>query len=282
MKAFLFLSALLIFRASAVEPLEPRSVPNAPRQTLPVSLHPDLTTMLVFPEPISMIVGAGLTDGASPGLVQFDHRKGSAVVTFRPLQTAQGVFAQIIAGGTVYFCRFSPAVRPDSLVTITAPVGGQSHEVPVEVVVSQRLELPKERLLQYIELARSASVLSNALPNEYEGSQALEVSMVNRVGVFETRIEKIHRFPKSDVLVFFGTVTNKTNVPVAVSSDHLRLTVGESRKMIPNWTSPINKNVGIGESVRFECVLAGDGQGNRLHLSIRNRFTFDISAISTP
>lgn len=282
MKAFVLLNALLVVQVLAVEPLEPRTVSNAPRQTLQVSLHPDLTTMLVFPEPISMIVGAGLTDGTLPGLVQFDHRKASAVVTFRPLQTAQDVFAQIIAGDNVYFFRFNPGARPDSVVTIAAPVGNQAQEVPVEEVFSQRLALPQERLRQYVELARSAAVLRNSLPDEYEGSQALDVSMMNRVGVFETRIEKIHRFPKADALVFFGTITNRGNASVSISSNRLRLIVGQSRKMIPNWAVPINKSVGAGESVRVECVLAGDGQGNRLHLSIRNKFSLDISAISTP
>lgn len=282
MKAILLLSALLLVQALAVEPFEPRTVPSAPRQTLPVSLHPDLTTMLVFPEPISMIVGAGLTDGTAPGLVQFDHRKGSTVVTFRPLQTAQGVFAQIIAGESVYFCRFNPGAKPDSVVTIAAPVGNSTKEVPVEEVASQRLALPQERLRQLVELARSAAVLRNALPNEYEGSQALEVSMANRVGAFETRIEKIQRFPKSDALVFFGTVTNRGNVSVSISTDRLRLIVGGTRKLIPNWMSPLNQSFRVGDSVHFECVLAGDGQGNRLHLSIQNKFSLDISAISTP
>lgn len=282
MKAILLLSTLFVIQALAVEPLAPRTVPNAPKQTMSVALHPDLTTMLVFPEPISMIVGAGLTDGASPGLVQFDHRKSSSVVTFRPLQTTQTVFAQIISGETVYFCRLNPEAKPDSVVTIAVPAGNQVIEVPVEEVFSQRLALPEERLRQFVELARSAAVLRNSLPNEYENSQSLEVSMSKRVGVFETRIEKIHRFPKSDVLVFFGTITNKGNVPVSISSDRLRLIVGESRKMTPNFVSPFNRIIGVGESVRVECVLAGDGNGNRLHLSIRNNFTLDISFLPNP
>jgi hypothetical protein len=238
--------------------------------------------MLVFPEPISMIVGADLTDGTTHGLVQFDHRKGSAVLTFRPLQTAQTVFAQIISGETVYFCRLSPGAKPDSVVTIAAPVGNQAQAVPIEDVYAQKLELPQERLRQFIELARSAAVLRNSLPDEYEGSQAIDVATVKRSGVFETRIEKIRRFPKSDVLVFFGTITNKGDIPASISSNRLRLVVGESRVMIPNLASSISQTLGVGESVRFECVLAGDGQGNRLHLSIRNRFTLDISVTPNP
>lgn len=282
MKFLLLLFAIAIVRASAVEPLEPRSIPNAPKQTLGFSLHPDLTTMLVFPEPISMIVGAGLTDGTTQGLAQFDHRKGSPVITFRPLQTTQTVFAQIISGETVYFCRLKPEARPDSVVTIAAPVANPSKEVPLEEVLSQRLVLPQERLRQFIELARSAAVLQNSLPEEYEGSQALDVAMVKPSGVFETRIAKIHRFPKSDVIVFFGTITNKGNVPVSISSDRLHLAVGQSRMMKPNCVSLSSNSVGAGKSVAFECVLAGDGNGNRIHLSIRNRFSFDILTNTTP
>lgn len=282
MKSILLLSILLNVHASAVEPFEPRTVPNAPRQTLPVSLHPDVTSMLVFPEPISMIVGAGLTDGTTPGLVQFDFRKGASVVTFRPLQTEQAVFAQIIAGESVYFCRLKPEARPDSVVTVAAPAGNLPQEVPVEDVFSQRLDLSKERLRQFIELARSSSVLSKSIPDEYEGLQAIEVAMVFRVGTFETRIEKIHRFPKSDILVFFGTITNRGAVPAAVSWNRFRLIVGESRRMVPNLVSAINQSLGAGETVRFECVLAGDGKGTRTNLSIRNRFALDVSPISKP
>jgi hypothetical protein len=263
MKICLLLNALIIVQLLAVEPLDPRVAPNTPRQTLPVSLHPDLTTMLVFPEPISMIVGAGLTDGATAGLVQFDHRKNSPVVTFRPLQTEQSVFAQIIAGENVYFCRLSPGEKPDSVVTIATPVGNQAVEVPIEEVFSQRLALSQERLRQFVELARSAAVLRHASPKEYENSQSLEVSMERRAGVFETRIEKIHRFPKSDILVFLGTITNKGNVPVSISENRLQLIVGQSRKLTPNYISLFNRIIGVGESAQVECVLAGDGQGNR-------------------
>lgn len=282
MKSILFLSILLNVHISAVEPFEPRTVPNAPRQTLPVSLHPDLTSMLVFPDPILMIVGAGLTDGTLPGLVQFDHRKGSAVVTFRPLQTEQAVFAQIIAGETVYFCRLKPETRPDSVVTISASDGSSPRAVPLEDVFSQRLDIPRERLKQFIELARSSSVLSKSIPDEYDSSQAIKVEMAYRSGALETRIEKIHRFPKSDTLVFFGTITNRGPVPAAVSWNRFRLIVGESRRMVPNLTSAINKSLGAGETIGFECVLAGDGEGNRMNLSIRNRFALEVSAISKP
>ncbi len=279
MKNFLLLGISFITLARAVEPLEPRSVPSSPQKTLPVSLHSEVTTMLVFPEPISMIVGAGLTDGTTPGLIQFDHRKGSGVVTFRALQIDQPAFAQIISGEVVYFCRLKAEARPDSVVTVIAPVGKQASEVPVEEVISQRLVLSGERLHQLLELARSAAVLRQALPVEYEGYQSsLEVASSSRVGNFETRIEQVHRFPKSDSLIFFGVVTNKGSVPMPIQS-WIRIRVG-GRTLCPNWVSPITKNLNSGESVRVECVIAGDGQGNRLHLSIRNRFS--LALVPTP
>jgi hypothetical protein len=277
MKTILLLSAILIFRALGVEPFEPRSIPNSQGQTLPVYLHPEVTSMLVFPEPISRIVGAGLTDGSSPGLVQFDHRKDSPVVTFRPLQAESEVYAQIIAGEIVYFCRLKPGPRPDSVVTVAVPAANRPAEVPVDAVFFQRLELPQERLRQFAELARSVSILKDSIPDEYEGFQSVEVAMVNRVGEVEMRIDKVHRFGKSDVLVFFGAITNRGSAAVEVRSDRLRIVTGESRRLIPNWVTPLRKSIGVGESVPIECVLAGDGLGTRMHLSIRNRFAMTIS-----
>lgn len=280
MKPLLLSFIFLMSVVWAVEPLEPRSFPGSPHQTLPVSLHSEVTTMLVFPEPVSMIVGAGLTDGTSSGLVQFDHRRGSPVVTFRALQTNEPAFAQIISGEVVYFCRLKAEARPDSVVTIAAPSTTQASELPVEDVVSQRLSLSEERLRQLVELSRSAAVLRQALPVEYDGYQSsLEVAASNRVGNFEMQIEQIHRFPKSDSLVFFGVIVNKGNVPLPIQASQIRIQVGE-RILCPNWVSSIAKNLNGGESARVECVIAGDGQGKRLYLSLRNRFSLNL--VQTP
>ena len=280
MKILLLLGISFVTLARAVEPLEPRTVASSPQKTLTVSLHSEVTTMLVFPEPISMIVGAGLSDGTTSGLIQFDHRGNSAVITFRALQNSQPAFAQIISGEVVYFCRLKAEPRPDSVVTIAAPAAKQASAVPVEEVVSQRLVLSGERLHQLVELSRSAAVLRQALPVEYEGYQSsLEVSAPNRAGNFETRIEQIHRFQKSDSLVFFGVITNKGSVPMPIQSSRIRIRVGD-RNLCPSWVSSIAKNLNAGESVRVECVIAGDGQGNRLHLSIHNRFSLNLEPLN--
>ncbi len=276
MKKMLLMIIASVSSAGAVEPLEPRAVPSTPRQTLPVSLHPDITTMLVFPEPVSMIVGAGLTDGTTAGLIQFDHRRDSPVVTFRALQNDQPAFAQIISGERIYFCRLGIAERPDSVVTIDAPKKAVA-DVPVEQVVSQRLIFAEERLRQLVELARSAAILRQVVPDEFKGYQSLlEVSTSNKTGSLETRVDQLHRFPESDSLVIFGTVTNRGSAPVEFQTAALSIRVGDSRVLRPNWILPTEKILKAGESVRVECVVAGDGKGNRLHLSIRNRFSLNL------
>lgn len=282
MKTILLLSLIVSAVVGAVEPLEPRTLSNTPSQTLSISLHSEVTTMLVFPEGISMIVGAGLTDGTTPGLVQFDHRKGTSLVTFRPLQLTETVFAQIISGESVYFCRLKPEGRPDSVVTIAALNGNQEAvaAVPVEDVFAQRLAIPKERLRQLIELTRSSSVLGKAMPYEYQGSQEVDVSMANFSGGYETRIETIRRFPKEDALVFLGTVTNRGSMPLPLG--RLFITAGESRKLTPNLAISSKVKLGVGESANFTCVLAGDGQRKRVHLSLKNKFSVQFVPTSTP
>lgn len=282
MKTLLLLIILLIESAWATEPLEPRGVPNCPGLTLLVALHPEINTMLVFPEPITMIVGEGLTDGTRASLVQFDHRKGSPVVTFKPLQTTRAVYAQIIAGETVYFCRLKPEERPDSVVTVAAPTSSQTPAaaVPVEEVFAQRLAIPVERLRQLIELSRSASVLRTPLADEYQGYESMDVSLPFREDAYETRIEKICRFPREDVTVFFGSITNRSGASLALTG--LVVAVGDSRKLIPNTVTFAQATLKPGQAARFQCVLAGDGKGRRIHLSLKNRWAIQLAAISNP
>lgn len=277
MRKTLLLLFASLSAAQAVEPLEPRTVPSSPRKTLPVSLHTEITTMLVFPEPVSMIVGAGLTDGTTAGLVQFDHRRGSLVVTFRAMQAEQSAFAQIISGGNIYFCRLNFADSPDSVVTISPSAIKAAADVPLEEVVAQRLAVSEPRLRQLVELARSAAVLRQAVPDEFRGYEScLDVSVASRTGFLETRVDQVHRFPESDSLVVFGTVTNRGNAPVKFQAAAIRIRVGGSRILRPNWARPVPMSLQAGESARVECVVAGDGAGTRLNLSIRNRFSISV------
>jgi hypothetical protein len=278
MKTIFLLGTLLIARAWAVQPLEPRSVGNTPQHTLSVAISTEMTTMLVFPQPISMIVGEGLTDGAAPGLVQYDHQKGAAVVVFRSLQTTKGIYCQIISGETVYFCHMSPeASRPDSVVTVAAPADNESvpAAVPVEEVFAQRLSIPSERMHQLIELARSASILKAKLPEEYVGYDSLLVSMPFAGDGYETRIERISRFSRDDSMVFFGTIKNLKSTPLELAG--IEVGVGDSRRMTPNSVTFTKQVLASGQSARFECILVGDGKNERLHLSLKNRFTIQLS-----
>lgn len=228
--------------------------------------------MIRLPEQVTMISGTGLTDGTREGLVQFDHRKGTDLVTFRALQKVKPVFVQIVAGDTVYMLRLQPGEHPDSVVTIRGAMADGSPEISRAEVVGDRLEIPQERLRQFVELSRSSGLLSRVRPEEYRGYQRIEVTHAWKRGNLETRIESIHRFPESDALVFFGTIRNSGRAVVDFDSKNIRILAGERRQLEPGWLGLKAGKLSAGEVRRIECVVAGDGKGNRLYLSIRNPF----------
>lgn len=263
---------LLTAHVMGVEPANPRNVDAAPAGILEISVHQEVTTMIRFPGQVSMISGSGLTDGTREGLVQFDHRKGTDLVTFRALQIEKPVFVQIVSGDTVTMLRLQPGEHPDSVVTIRGAMADGTPEIPREEVVGDRLEISQERLRQFVELARSSNLLSRARPEEYRGYQRIGVNHTLTRGNLDTRIESIHRFPQSDVLVFFGTIRNSGKAVEVLNSRNIHILAGDRRQLDPGWLSLQSGNLRAGEVRRIECVVAGDGKGNRLHLSIRNPF----------
>ena len=281
MKTVIFAFSILMVAFAEGEPLGPRRVTYKNDQVVTIAINQEITTMVVTPEPISMIVGSGLTDGTAPGAVQFDHRKGSNVVTFRSLETSSTSYAQIISGSIVYFFRLEISARPDSVVIISNGASGTSSAaVSVDEVIAQRLSYSQEQLRRFAELAKSAPVLQKALPAEYEGFVEVGVSEISRSGDLEIKLEKASRFPKADVIVF-SAIGSCRGTAAPFKTEDLSLLIGGSRRMKPSFVSSMPVSFQPGETVRFQLVLAGDGNGKRMHLSIENQFTIVLSSTKT-
>ncbi len=276
---FLIFSLLLVSIALA-EPQRPMDRILDPLVTMPIAIHPESTTLLVFPEAVTLIVGAGLSDGSSPGEVHYQHAKDPKHLVLRQLTPGCKVLMQIIMDGQAYAFALSGSEDPDNIIRFHQnPAEGPTVELTGEEVRNRQLTVPEERQKQLIRLVSSEAILRPKLPIFYEGYVARDVSLPADLEGLRTTVSRVARFAREDAVVLTGKIRNITTDPVDLTKRRSMVRVGEKQVAFPaSYFVSRKDTLAPDQEVEFSAVLIGDGRGENLHLDpLKNRFLLTLN-----
>lgn len=272
-----FMFSLLPLQA---EPLKPMTMKLNSVEIVKIPIHSRVQTLLLFPEPVTLLIGEGITDGQSEGKVQAQLAEDKRVVVLRSLGPDTTALMQVMVGTEAYAFRLQYDEQPASIIRFG---GGQGFPKAKEVSVEQaqkNFAFPSHsRQHQLIRLAKQANVLKTQLPDEYHGFQSRDFNEVAWGSGVSCTLKHLARFPRDHSMVIFATVTNLSGQPVGKGS--LSLRVGGERSYPLPFSGPKSGPLKHGGSYSFATLLLGDGSGNPLHLSLENDFELTFNPQQT-
>jgi hypothetical protein len=255
-------------------------------------------TTVLFPRPVSGIVGYGLTsDPASEeGSIQYAHPGDSGLVTLRVLKPdLRVVYMTVLTGDDLYnFALMNspgqaalsvkltegnrqvdqPEPGSIQLAAAAQPVASPPHQMTKEDVVNARPIYHPEKLRTLLELAKEAPLLQESSPELYKGYEERKVSNVSDYGDVIATVQEVHRFPADDAIVLFGEIQNKSVRPITF--DPAAITIGIVDRQYPSAFVDCAAKVDAETAIRFAVVGQGDLDGSRAHLALRNAFRIQL------
>src|SRR3984893_5192215 len=262
-------------------------------------------TTVLFPRPVSGIVGYGLTsDPASEeGWIQYAHPGDSGLVTLRVLKPELRVaYMTVLVGDDLY--NFALANNPSQAALSVKLTDGERQveqppagSTPVNAASAQTTPAPQrapdkkdianarpvydpEKLRTLLELAKEAPILQASSPELFQGYEERKVSNVSDYGDVVATVEEVHRFPADDAIVLFGHIENKG--AKTVSFDPAAITIGIGDRQYPSALVDCASAANPGQTIRFGVIGQGDVDGGRAHLAIRNTFRVLLPKYSAP
>ena len=262
-------------------------------------------TTVLFPRPVSGIVGYGLTSdpGNEEGWVQYGHPVDSELVTLRVLKPELRVaYMTVLVGDDLY--NFALANNPGqaalsvkltdrerqveqpfaqasvNMANAQTTSASPERELNREDVTNARPVYHPERLRTLLELAKEAPLLRTSSPELYQGYEERKVSNVSDYGDIVATVEEVHRFPADDAIVLFGHIQNKGSK--SVSFDPAAMTIGIGDRQYPSAFADCASAVNPGQTIRFGVIGQGDVDASRAHLAIRNSFRVLLPKYSEP
>lgn len=271
MKMIPKLVVMLLLLPLQAEPLKPMAMKLNPDVIQKIPIHSQVQTLLLFPEPVTLVLGEGISDGTTQGKVQAQLAEDKRVLVLQSIVPQSEVLMQVMVGEEAYAFRLQHDERPASIVRFEGvKVLPKAKEVSADQAREDAAFPSDARQRQLMRLACQADVLQSQLPEEYRDYQARDFDIASWGEGFSYTLSHLARFPKDQTLVVFGTISNLGNEPIATGS--LGLKVGKERFYSLPFSMPESKSIRPGESFNFITVLLGDGQGNALHLSLENDF----------
>lgn len=271
MKMMLRLLSFVAMTATlgAIEPRQPRVVTLYKDQIADVYISDQVTTVLQFAEKVSMVTGAGLSDGTTECSVQFEHPKDSRTVVLRGVGKSGRVLMQVMSGNEFYAFCLNPSAEPDSVLRLAE----LEPEARAVVKAPAELSLPEAKIQEVVTRACEA----------FGGKQVagVEVRRVHNLRNGEgvaALVEMVGRSPQDDVVVLKGLVINSGSDDLNLSGHSATLIVAESREISPVRFQPSQEILPPGGKGEFVLVCVGDGNGGRANLSIKNRFDVLVRA----
>jgi hypothetical protein len=280
MKLAIILPLMLSFLPLQAEPLKPMTMKLNSDEIVKIPIHSRVQTLLLFPEPVTLLIGEGITDGQREGRVQAQLAEDKRVVVLRSIAPDATALMQIMVGPEAYAFRLQHDEHPASIIRFG---GGQRFPKAKEISVGQaqkNFAFPSQaRQHQLIQLAKQAGVLKSQLPDEYQGYQSRDFNEVTWGSGVSCTLKHIARFPQDHSMVVFATITNLSED--LVKSGSLNLKVGGGRSYPLPFSGPKASPLKHGESYSFATLLLGDGSGNPLHLSLENDFELTFNPQKT-
>jgi hypothetical protein len=248
-----------------------------------IVLSPELTTTLLFPEPLSGTFGLGLVQGnqrSDTGSVQLEHPEGSSVLVLHALSETAHVLMTVLMNGQLYVFQLDAGRDADVAITLTKsePTVAQVKEVTPEEIAAARIKYDPELLVGFERRAHDAGLLRKLYPSLYEGYSSRPAQYTSDNGKVKTTVTQIHRFSKEDAVVLEGTVTNELAHPI--DFDGRASTVQVANEIHPIKLLDCLRPIPVGATVPVVAVIQGDVDGGRANLSIDNEFRILVGPVA--
>jgi hypothetical protein len=275
--------ALLLFLSVVAANAQTISTrPITPGLPTRISLSPQLTTTLLFPEIPSGTFGLGLVNNqgsVANGSVQIEHPDGSQIIVLHALNETAAVMMTVLMDGQLYVFDLRSGPQPDVAVTLvkaseTAP---RAVQVTPEEIKAARLKYDPELLVGFLRRAHNAALIRKLYPDLYQGYNTRTADYTSDSGVVKTTVTQIHRFSKEDAIVLEGTVQNETGH--SIEFDGRVATVQVANETHPAKLLDCLRPIPGGATVPIDVVIQGDIDGSRSNLSIDNEFRIILPSI---
>lgn len=245
-----------------------------------IPIHSGMDTLLIFPKPVTLILGFGLTDGKVDGVVQYQHEADAKLVVLRQLKEGAEPVMQIMLDGEqqAYVFRLQPSEKPASVIRfVEAGKNLVAQKLSKEELSKLKAKPTKARQSELMRLTAEASFLRERISQEYEGFQMKDVqlpSIQNGVTVTSTRVA---RFANEDAMIVIGTILNQSDKPFVPGDHTATFRVGLLKSYSPAQLLVSKQKVGSGGKAEFRGVIIGDGEGGPGHFSLENRITLELN-----
>ena len=278
MKIQLIFLALLIAPIHA-EPQAPIVRQLEPEKITEIPIHRGMDTLLIFPKPVTLILGMGLTDGSVDGVVQYQHEGDPKLVILRQLKEKAAPLMQIMLSGEekAYVFRLHASERPASVIRYVE-VGKEliADKLSEEELAQFKVKPSKARQAELMRLTAEASFLQKRIPDEYEGFQSKQVQFTSFLGNMIMTTTRIARFANEDALVVFGKIHNRSNLLFAPGNYLATFRIGGLKSYSPTQLLVSKRVIAPGEEAEFRGLMLGDGAGGAGHFSLENRITLEL------
>lgn len=255
----IMLQALLMAGVSAAHI---RSYPLDERSLYTVRLSKDEPTTCVFPGALTALEGARISARIEDRPdVLLSHPAGAEFFSLRALAEEATAALNVVYRGKVYSFRFVTGGEPDrAVILIDQPLAGKLSRGPVaeswRTLLAQAKQLSRE-VQQYPEMQSSLPRLRPESPTYYR--------------TFTAFVEEIVRFDTEDALVFTIRLENLADTPLRYDAE--ALAVRARHEIFPAILTDATGEVPARSVAQVHLVVAGDMEGRRANLSVRETFT---------
>ncbi|MBK1884414.1 hypothetical protein JIN85_18500 [Luteolibacter pohnpeiensis] len=244
-----------------------------PSKVLTIPIHTEMDTLLMFPQPVTLIAGKGLTQGDGIGIVQYQQAQDARIILLRQIKQEPPVLMHVVMGTEGYSFQLVGSSQPASIIHFksgeqTAP----AVEIPEADARGASGHVDEERQAQLVRLFLGEAVLKAKIPEEYQGYRSVQSNVSTRTGNIEIRVSRVGRFDREDAIVLLAEIRGLSENNPYLSEKGLKITLAENRSYQPNYVKISKDDSSDSGVMKLTLLLIGDGKGSSLHLSPENRF----------
>lgn len=231
------------------------------RATYTVRIGTDAPTTVMFPGPVTALDAAGIsTSPEDRPQVLLSHQSGTRFFTVRALRAGATAAANVVFRDRVYALAFASEGEPDRTVTFYEPTG--------EPATSPR---PRpDRLLALLDLAKNYVVLAQQYPAVVQRVERITPNTSGVQGELTAIVEEVIGFADEDTLVLRIRAENRGQRDYRYVPSHLGVRVGST--VFPVGLTDADGVIPAGRAVVFYLLIAGNPDGSRARLSLKNTF----------
>ena len=239
-------------------------------------------TTLQFPEPISGLIGYGLTEGQEAGVYHYSHPPGSRFLSLRCLAEDQEADVTVMLGDEMIVLQLKPTPTPAVAVRLVRGEGAleeirRAKPIDPDEVKERRLNFATDKLMNLLQLGKNERIFRRALPHLYEGVESRkDLDLRYDDGEVATVIRELHRFPDEDALMVLAEVENGREEAIVYDPGSFQVRVGP--RLYPVTLADASGVVPGKGKEPIHVVIKGNPEGGRAHLSIKNDFRLVLSA----